>query len=245
VTDKLPPEVHEKLAETLRSKLQKQRLRPGRWFLAALAFIAILAAGVRWGMRPEPSPLPPVMLVCFDALAMGDRADVAAQLIAPGHPDAKLLGHRIYWGIHRNGEVVPNASQTDAAGQTYVTVEMSKEKSPIIALASFVDPRGAFRRDDRALVAAAGARPVEAIAIEDLVDAPNRNWLSGDRQVLKPSVSLDRSKMTVYCAGAVDPATYRAMRLWLQRQFAESSLPAGPLLRETPPDLTARLTQRE
>ena len=245
MTDKLPPEVHEKLAETLRSKLQKQRLQPGRWLLAALAFIAILAVGVRWGMRPGPSPLPPVMLVCFDALAFDGRADVVAQLIAPGHPDAKLLGLDVHWAISRKGDVATAIRKTDGAGQAHIAVDLAGDESSVTALASFIDPRGVFRRDDRALVAAVGVRAVEALAIDDLVDAANVNWLSGDRHVLRPLESLDRSKTTVYCAGNVDPATYRGMRLWLQRQIAESNLPAGPLLRETPATVTARLAKRK
>lgn len=243
---RLSPEEQEQLAETLRAKLSGRRLRPRRWFVAALAIVAIALAVVRWGLRTPPV-LPPVMLVAFDALALDDRSEVVAQLVAPGNPDAKVEGLNIVWNSQGIEPAQSGASTADARGKGRFTLSVQPQGKTYSILASFLDPYGAYRRDDRAAIVVPGDGPIAVVAIDELVGGEKVDWLGGNATATAPKLepgTLKRSALTLYCSGNVDAATYRGMRLWVMEHAGSKRIPPGLLLNEAASAVAERLTLR-
>lgn len=226
------PETRDKLAGALRDRLGRQRLRPLRWMGAALAIVGLLATGIRWGLRPPPTP-PTVVLVAFDALAIDGQATVSAQVVAPSEPDANLAGLPIEW--RRAGKTV--VAPTDAAGWSRLVIEDVGNDE--IVDVSYVDPLHRFRRVDRARVVSlnAGAVFVESI---DGVLGHQVDWASpGSTDAA--SIRFLAATPVVYCSGSVSPIEYRNMRTWLAKQVHKGSLSDGPLVRESVENVSAAI----
>jgi len=237
VSDKRLSEAEiDRLTSNLQKKLRRERLRPGLWFLIVLSLAVAIGYGV-WRAVQMPAILPPVMLVCYDALGIEpDPVIVDAQLIAPGDPGANLDDQEIFWEISRNGAKTPFMTRTSGC-DAHLTIDRPVAGETIPVRVWFINPQANSRRDDQARVDVVGKGAVQIAPVEQVADAePPIDWLNEKAAAIavKPGAAKlrDAGLPTVYCSGDVSPAVYRSMRSWLRSKFDQKEgLPAGVLLR--------------
>ena len=263
---RLSPEAQEKLAQALRERLSRKRLR--KWPYAALAAVAVVVClTTLWFANQPGPPLPPLMLVAFDALEHHEGI-AEAQLIAPSQPDVKLAGLEVRWWMKDLVHDEMMTTKTDDRGFARYRIGSGdtpgrerlalRIRNPVLNV-SFLEPTGAYERNAaiRLTTAEMLGDQVVIVPLEGLVSAGTlADWTQKDAaKDLKPptrtelkiegvkGVPSESPCEVIYAAGDIDGAIYRAMKEWLKshQDNPDSNCPAGPLLREPGSAIEKRL----
>jgi hypothetical protein len=255
------PEVRDKLARQLQENLKRRRPRTRLWLLLALPLLAAALYGL-WQLSKMPPPLPPLMLVVYDALESDGL--VAAQLVAPGSPDTGLEGLDVHWKLKTHDETATTKTDRNGAARYQIAAgddRLRGRDKPLVHV-SFIDPAGAYRRDKSVALATLEmfGDEIVIVPIDKIAERGEAiDWAKSELANLPRALS--RSAMgveghvggepgekcwVIYASGEVDWPVYQRMREWLQRHQgkADDQTPLGPLLRETAEAIERRLRER-
>jgi hypothetical protein len=246
------PERAEAMAKQLRAKMSTQRRRTSRTFLLLLLLAAIPLAFLAWWYWPRGA-LPRLDATAFDAVAVpGEALSLHAQLTPEeaGAVAPDLGGAEVYFA-----ELALQGPQGEPPQQVRVRstpdgVAAAGWKAPaaeevVYFQASYTDPRGLYRREDRArLFTWKATTPLLLVELDALAAGGADAWAKAHvatipaREAAGKALQAANEKryQIVYIGrGAASPVVYRKMRVWLEAKAQEVTLlPDGPVLGHVP-----------
>jgi hypothetical protein len=254
-TPKIPAEQADALARRLQTSLKRRR--PRVWIVVLVVLVAVAGLGLLAWSLYNPTALPRLEVIAFDAVAAPDEtAQVRAQLAFPdnGEYAASVLASRDLVFLDASATILPGQqglqkpAVSDAKGAARVEWPRPAAGNASIAV-RYVDAR--FKqgsRDDATLFAWERGGKILLVDIDEALTDAEPAWETTPLDKISPrphaAKALHDAAAKQWQIGylAMTPAralTYRLARGWVRALRAEKErFPAGPVFGQLvyPPD---------